>query len=256
MPVRKIIVASRARRDRTCALLVLLAAGAAPALADPADYVFTPYTDIGKWQVAYGLGTEHDRDGARETQQALSLGGTPSARWYTSVYAAWAANDGGRFAADEWAWVNHVALTTPGANPLDIGVLCELARPHDRDEGRLGVTCGPTLQMDTDTLQINVDPSLTRQIGAQDDSRWQLGYQWQIKGLVAQGIEVGAQGFGSVGAWNHWSPASQQDHVLGPALFFKTNAFGGPIRVDAAWLLGVGDASPRNVLRMRVEHEF
>ena len=245
-----------APRVRGAGLAALLALATAPALADPADYVFTPYTDIGKWQVAYGLGTEHGRDGGRETQQVLSLGGAPVARWYTSLYAAWAAADGGSFAIDEWSWVNHLQLTTPGTSPVDVGALCELARPHDRDEGRLGVTCGPTLQMDTDDLQLNFNLSLGKHFGASEPERPALGYQWQVKAMVAHGVELGAQGFGSMGTWNDWAPASQQEHLVGPAVFLKTHAFGGPVRFDAAWLLGIGDGSPRNVVRMRLQHEF
>ena len=247
------IAAMHLRRASSCALLAL---GTTAALADPADYVFTPYTDVGMWQLAYGLGTEHDRDGSRETQQTLGLGGTPTARWYTSVYAAWAADDGGAFGIDEWSWTNHLQLTTPGDGPVDVGLLCEIARPHDREEGRLGVTCGPTLQMDTDDLQFNFNPLLDKQIGGGEPRKLALGYQWQVKGLVARGVELGAQGFGSVGTWSHWSPASQQEHTLGPAIFLATNALGGPIRLDAAWLIGVGDGSPRNTLRLRLQHEF
>ena len=234
----------------------LLACGAAPASADPAAYVFTPYADAGRWQVAYGAGTEHARDGSRATQQTLSLGGVPTARWYTSVYAAWAADDGAAYRLDEWTWTNHVALTTPGVGPVDVGLLCELARPHARDEGRLGVACGPTLQMDTDDLQLNFNPSLGKHIGAEAAESWQLGYQWQVKAMVAHGVELGAQGFGSMGTWNHWSPASQQEHTAGPAIFLKTTAFGGPIRFDAAWLFGIGDGSPKNVLRLRLQQAF
>ncbi|HEY8974971.1 MAG TPA: hypothetical protein VIN75_12175 [Burkholderiaceae bacterium] len=253
MPLPENIAATRARR--ACAG-VLLALAAAKAPADPADYVFTPYTDIGRWQLAYAVGSEHGRDGSRATQQVASIGGAPVARWYTSVYAAWAADDGGPFTLDEWTWVNHLQLTTPGSGPVDVGALCELSRPHDRDEGRLGVTCGPTLQMDTDDLQLNLNLSLGKHVGAAAPERPALGYQWQVKGLVAHGVEVGAQGFGSFGTWNDWAPASQQEHTLGPAVFLKTHAFGGPIRVDAAWLFGVGDGSPRHVVRMRVQHEF
>jgi hypothetical protein len=241
---------------RRAALVALLALGAAPAWADPADYVFTPYTDIGKWQVAWGAGVEHARDGSRASQQVLSLGGAPVARWYTSVYAAWAADDGGAYALDEWSWTNHLALTTPGAGPVDVGLLCELSRPHDRDEGRLGARCGPTLQMDTDDLQLNLNLSLGRHFGATDAERPQLGYQWQVKGLAAQGFELGAQGFGSLGTWNDWAPAAGQEHTVGPAIFLKTHAPGGPVRLDAAWLFGIGAGSPRNVLRLRLQHEF
>ena len=245
--------AAQVRDLSACALLALAAASA---LADPADYVFTPYSDVGMWELAYGLGTEHARDSSRETQQTLSIGGTPAARWHTSLYAAWAAQDGGAFEADEWAWTNHLRLTTPGANPVDLGLLCELSRPRDRDEGRLGVTCGPTLQVDTDTLQLNFNPLLGKHLGAEEPERLALGYQWQVKGLVAPGTELGAQGFGSVGTWNHWSPASHQEHTLGPAVFLKTRGFGGPLHVDAAWLFGIGDGSPRDVLRLRVQQAF
>ena len=247
------IAAAPVRRALLCASLVV---GAAPALADPADYVFTPYAEVGLWQVAYGAGTEHARDGSRATQQTLSLGGTPTERWYSSVYVAWAADDGAGFAIDEWSWTNHLKLTPPGSGPVDVGLLCELARPYDRDEGSLGVACGPTLQMDTDDLQLNLNLSLGKHLGAEAPERPQLGYQWQVKGLVAQGVELGAQGFGSVGPWNAWSAASRQEHTAGPAIFLKTNAFGGPIRFDAAVLFGIGEGSPKNVLRLRLQHEF
>ena len=74
--------------------------------------------------------------------------------------------------------------------------------------------------------------------------------------MVAHGVELGAQGFGAMGAWNHWAPAAQQSHTLGPAIFLKTHSFGGPIALDAAWLVGVGSGSPKNVLRLRLQHEF
>ena len=241
------------RRAALCALLWL---GAAPVSADPAAYVFTPYVDVDTWLVAYGFGSARAHDGSREAQQTLSVGGTPTSRWYTSVYAAWAASDGGAYAPDEWTWVNHVPLTTPGASPVDVGALCELARPHDRAEGRFAFSCGPTLQMDTDDLQLDLNLSLGRHVGGADPERLALGYQWQAKTLVARGVELGAQGFGSMGPWNDWAPASGQEHTLGPAIFLKTNAFGGPIRLDAALLFGVGAGSPKNVLRLRLQHEF
>jgi hypothetical protein len=110
--------------------------------------------------------------------------------------------------------------------------------------------------MDTDDLQLNLNLSLDKHLGAAEAQRWQLGYQWQVKGLVARGVELGAQGFGSMGPWNDWAPAGGQEHTLGPAVFLKTTAFGRPILVDAAWLVGVGAGSPKNVLRLRLQQEF
>ena len=253
MSLSKKTAATPVRRAALCALLL---ASTASALADPADYVFTPYADTGLWQLAYGLGTEHDRDGTRETQQTLGLGAAPTQRWYSSVYAAWAAEDGGAFAIDEWSWTNHLKLTAPGSGPADVGLLCELARPHDRAEGRLGLACGPTLQMDTDDLQLNLNLSLDKQFGAAEPEKTSLAYQWQVKHLVAHGLELGLQGFGSMGPWNHWSPTSRQSHTVGPAIFYRTTAFGQPLRLDAAVLLGLGDGSPKNVLRLRLQQAF
>ena len=254
MSFRHAIPTAAMARAMLCALVLLSIARTA--FADPADYVFTPYAETGMRELAYGLGTEHDRDGSRETQQTLGFGGTPTARWYSSVYAAWAANDGGAFVPDEWSWTNHLKLTTPGESPVDVGLLCELARPHDREEGRLGATCGPTLQMDTDQVQLNFNPLLGKQFGAEQSQRWQLGYQWQAKHMVAHGVELGAQGFGSVGTWNHWATTSQQENTVGPAIFLKTAALGGTIHLDGAWLIGIGGGSIKNLLRVRLQHEF
>ena len=240
---------------RSAALGVIAVSCATTALADPASHVFVPYAIEGRLQLAYAVGTEHDRAGGRETQQVLSVGGTPTARWTTSVYAAWAATDGGAYAPDEWTWVNHVKLTAPGAGVPEVGALCELAKPHDASEGT-GFACGPTLQMDTDVLQANLNLAFGKQFQAEDAQTLQLGYQWQVKGLLARGFELGAQGFGSVGTWNHWSPASGQEHTLGPAIFARSSVAGLPVAIDAAYLWGIGSGSPKNVLRLRVQQEF
>ena len=47
MSIHNKTAATPVRRALLCASLVL---GAAPAAADPADYVFTPYADVGLWR--------------------------------------------------------------------------------------------------------------------------------------------------------------------------------------------------------------
>ena len=226
------------------------------AWADPADFVFVPYTTAGARVVAYAAGLEHGPDGERETQQTTTLGWSPTARWFTAVYAGWIAAGSGPFTFDEWSWLNHVQLNTPGSGPVDLGLLCELERPRDRAEGT-GIVCGPTLQADTDRLQLNVNALLSKHVHGDEPEPWGLGYQWQVKGLMGRGLELGAQGFGSLGPWNHWAPAAQQEHTLGPAVFAKWMlADGHALQLDAGLLFGVGSGSPRDVLRVRVQHEF
>ena len=236
----------------------LVAASLAPltARADANAYVFVPYTDAGVWRLGYAFGTEQARSGERESAHAVSLGVSPTARWFTSVYAGWYREPGAPLVYDAWSWFNHVQLTPPGASPLDAGLSCEVERPRERDEGTK-VTCGPTFQLDTDRLQFNLNTLFEKAVHAEDAASTALSYQWQVKGLWRPHLELGAQGFGSLGTWDHWLPASQQEHTVGPAVFAKWAT--GPassLNLDAAWLIGVGAGSPRDTLRVRVEQTF
>lgn len=238
------------------ALPAALALSTASAFADPADYVFVPYTTAGSRVLAYTAGIERDRDGGHVAQQTLSLGWVPTQRWYTALYAAWTSENGAGYAIDEWSWLNHVQLASFAEGAVDVGLLCEIEKPHDRDEGT-GFKCGPTLQTDSDDWQANLNPIFEKHTGAADPAPVALGYQWQVKRLLGRGIELGAQGFGDVGTWNHWAPASQQAHVLGPAVFAKwTMPDGHALKLDAAWLVGIGSGSPKDTARVRLRHEF
>src|SRR5471032_1717177 len=104
-----------------------------------------PYTTAALRVFASASGVEHDRDGSRASQQTLSLGWSPTVRCFTSIYGAWEVDDVAHYSIHEWSWLNHVQLTTPGSGPVDVGVLCEIEKEHDRDDGT-GFKCGPTLQ--------------------------------------------------------------------------------------------------------------
>jgi hypothetical protein len=249
--IRPSPAAAALRRALPALAAACLAAGAQ---ADPADYVFIPYTTAGERVLAYAAGLAHDRDGGgREAQQTASLGWAPTARWFTSVYAGWTSEDGAGYVFDEASWLNHVQLAAPGAWPVDVGVLCELERPRDRDEGT-GLTCGPTFELDTDRFQFDLNPLLEKHFGAADPEPASLAYQWQAKRLVGRGLELGAQGFGDLGPWNHWAG---QSHTLGPVVFMKWPlADGHTLQLDAGVQFGLGAGAPRDVLRRRVQHEF
>jgi hypothetical protein len=85
----------------------------------------------------------------------------------------------------------------------------------------------------------------------------ELKYQWQVKRLWRDGVELGAQGFGSFGTWDDWSASASQEHSFGPAVFGKRLIGGGGVlRADAGLLIGVTPGSPRTTLRLRVQYEF
>jgi hypothetical protein len=254
---RLLPVSLRARRA-LAGVAAITWASLAPStvLAGPAAYVFVPYVDPGTWRLGYAAGTEQARDGARESEHALSLGYTPTARWFTAAYVGWYQEPGQSLRYDAWSWLNHLQLTTPGSGPFDAGVLCEIERPRDRAEGT-DVSCGPTFQYDAERLQFNLNVLVEKYVRAATPSPAALTYQWQVKGLWRPGLELGAQGFGEVGPWDHWLPASRQTHVVGPAVFTRwTVAQGRVVDVDGAVLAGIGAGSPRYTLRLRAQHVF
>jgi hypothetical protein len=254
---RTLVPSPIGQRHRAFALGALLASGlAAPAYPDPSDYVIVPYTEAGRFQFSWAAGTERERDGGSERSQTLTLGYAPTERYATQVYASWAADPGESLRYDEWAWVNQFMLTAPGSGAFEAGALCGIERPHDLGAGTQ-ILCGALLEWDTDHVQVNVDPLLERTSHAGQASETDLLYQWQAKSLVHRGLELGAQGFGELGRWNDWAPASRQMHTLGPAVFAKWSQGGGrTLAIDAAWLVGVGDGSPRDTLRVRVQEQF
>jgi hypothetical protein len=248
------------RPHRALLVGLLLAVGAPrPAHADPADYVIVPYTEAGRFQLAWAAGSEREREragGGSARSQTLTLGYTPTDRYSTQVYVSWAADPGGSLRYGEWAWLNQFMVTTPGSGAFDAGALCGIEKPHERAEGTQ-ILCGALIEWDTDHVQLNLNPLLERTRIADRPSETDLIYQWQAKTLVRHGVEVGAQGFGELGPWNHWSPAAQQSHTLGPAVFAKWGQGGGrTLSVDAAWLFGVGGGSPDHTLRVRLQEQF
>ena len=241
---------------RSSVLFLALAAGMGPtSAASPAAYVFVPYGVAGVRRISYDTGFERERDGGREIAHALSFGWNPNERWFTSLYAGWYAEPGETLGFASWSWLNHLRLVG-GGGPLELGVLCDIARPRERDEGTV-ITLGPTLQFETEHLQINFNPLLQKHVGAQDAEPTSLSYQWQVKRLWRPGVELGAQGFGELGPWNHWRPAAEQEHSAGPAVFVKwILSERRVLKLDAAWLLGLGSGSPSHTLRLRVQQEF
>jgi hypothetical protein len=244
------------RRAPVRAAVACLALLAAPALAEPSAYVFVPYADPGAVTLAYAFGAERPPEGGRERAQSLELGWAPTARWFTAAYAGWYAEPDEPTTFEGVSWLNQLLLTAPGAGPVDVGALCEIEKPREREDGT-GILCGALLQVDSDHLQFNFNPLFSKHVDAASPQPADFSYQWQVKTLWRPGVELGAQGFGDLGPWNHWSAASQQEHTLGPALFAKWPQGGGrALSLDTAWLVGIGTGSPRNTLRLRLQQQF
>jgi hypothetical protein len=243
---------------RALAWMVMLALQ--PQLAHafgPADYVLTPNVTYGEREIDFKAGSWKKSDEERFRAWSLGYGYGITQRWATELYVkyeSFASEHLSKFDAVEWE--NKFQLTEQGEYPVDAGLVLEIERPKDRSEG-YEVLLGPLFQKEIGKVQLNGNLLFQRHVRVDTPQHTEFGYQWQAKYRWKQEFEIGVQGFGEVGTWNHWDPASERTHRLGPAVFGKLPMGGGQaIRYNAAWLIGAGSGAPNNTIRTQVEYEF
>lgn len=227
------------------------------AVAGPADYVYTPTVEYGERELDFKFGTAKEPGDDRESAASLGLGLGVTPYWFTEIYAKFNRVGGDGTKLDAVEWENKFQLTETGEYPVDVGLIVELERPQDHAEG-WEVKFGPLFQADlTQKLQANVNLLFERQFDAEEDSKTELGYQWQLKYRWKPEIEFGAQGFGEVGEWNDWESSDEQSHKAGPAVFGKLPIGDHQaIKYNAAYLVGLSDHAPDHTLRIQIEYEF
>jgi hypothetical protein len=241
-----------------CTVPIMLAALAAVTSlhAAPADYVFLPAVTYGEREIDFKAGSARDSGEPRESAASLGFGYGGAQGWFTEAYAKYERVQGEALSFDAWEWENKFQLTETGEYPADLGFIVEIERPQDRDEG-YEVRLGPLLQKEFDRVQLNLNLLFARHFRANATEQSEFGYQWQAKYRWQPRLEYGLQGFGDVARWNHWGPADEQSHRLGPAAFGKIGLGGRQaIRYNAAWLFGASEAAPAHTLRVQVEYEF
>jgi len=228
---------------------------AVSAWADPDDYVSTPEVEYGEKEIdfKYGVATKKDEPSAQAASLGVGYGVTEW--WFTEFYLK-GMREGSQSAFDAFEWENKFQLTETGKYPIDVGFLAEFEMPHDRSEGN-EFQFGPLFQAEFDRVQVNFNPLLANISRAADGNGTYLRYQWQVRYRWKEALDLGAQGFGEMGRVDHLAPTDQQSHRLGPAIFGKYNMGGHQAIVyNAAFLIGVTNASPDYNFRMQVEYEF
>jgi hypothetical protein len=223
----------------------------------PADYVHLPAVTYGEHEIDIKAGNWKKTDEGRLRAWSIGYGYGVTQRWFTELYGKYESIAGERITKfDAWEWENKFQLTEQGQYPVDVGFILELERPRTRSEG-YEVKLGPLFQTEVGKVQLNGNPLFQRKIRADTPQHTEFGYQWQAKYRWKPEFEFGLQGFGETGKWNHWDPADERTHRLGPAIFGKLPLGGHQaLRYNAAWLIGATSGAPRNAFRAQVEFEF
>lgn len=224
--------------------------------AEPNAYVRNPIVDEGEKEIDFKWGVERFKDAPSGNATSIGFGYGVNSWWFTELYGKWHRDPGGASGFDAWEWENKFQLAPTGKYPVDVGFLLEIERPKNRSEG-YELTYGPLLQTDWGLVQANLNLLWQKHVRATEPFTTDFLYQAQVKYRASEKLEWGAQAFGGMGPWDRWSPSSQQEHKVGPALFGKFKA--GPtqaIRWNAAVLFGTTSASPRTSMRVQAEYEF
>lgn len=224
----------------------------------PSDYVYTPVVEPGEYEIDLKYGSARPRPGDdQQAANSIGLGATPGERWFTELYAKWKQDPVSGHHFDAVEWENRYQLTERGAQDYELGIVSEIERPHDRNDGYEFKVGGMYQTCLARRWVVNANVLLTRNFRAVQDVGPQLGYQFQLKYRLGERFEPGLQVFGALGDATQWLPASQQYHVAGPALFGVLPVGGGQhLRYNAAWLRGLTEGAPRDTLRVQVELEF
>jgi hypothetical protein len=241
-----------------CAALGLL--GAAPARADPNDYVLTLDITGGEREIEAKLGAaSSSRDGTPAGEAAaLSWGIGVTDRWFTEFYAQLANTSAGSTGGglDSTSWENVVRFSEPGQWPIDVGAMLEIERPRAGSQG-WKITSGPLFQADVDQVQLNLNILFERVVDGQPFEPTQLSYQFQARFRSDPRLEFGMQALGDLGSWNHWGSPDGQAQRLGPAIFGRYSlGHARAISYNAALLFGANRAAADTTVRAQIEYEY
>ena len=218
----------------------LLALSATRAHADPDESLLTTYSQYGSRQVDIEYGTQKTKGQFPATVAAFGAGLSIEDNWYSELYLGYAREGGSATTFDSAALQNVFALTG-GRSSVDVGLYTEIEYEHDRALG-YQATVGPLFEAGFGLYTANLNFLLHRDYRADAYNPMQLDYQWQIKRRITSSIELGMQGFGELGQWNHWAPQDQQQHRLGPAVLGKLDLDGKRvIHYNAALLFDAFD---------------
>jgi hypothetical protein len=243
--------------QRMASAIVLAAFPLCAAAFGPSDYIYLPGVTYGEHEIDFKSGAWKQKSGENPlSASSIGYGYGVTQRWFTELYSKYERPAGETTHFDAWEWENKFQLTETGEYPVDTGLIVELERPKDRGEG-YEFRFGPLFQTEIGKVQLNGNLLFERHYRADAAPPMQFGYQWQVKYRWQPKLELGFQGFGELGQWNHWDSAEERSHRIGPAIFGKL-ALGNrqAIRYNAAWLVGASTSAPSHNLRLQVEYEF
>lgn len=223
------------------------------AFAGAAEVVYQPIVENGETEVEYRGGWRTFGHGREEHANVLEIGRGVNANWFTELEIEQSFENGGPNRVEAFEWENIFALTERGKYWADLGLFA--AYEHTFSASPDSLRIGPMFMKDIGPVTANANVLLKREIGPRASRQTDLGYAWQARWHGSEAFEIGAQGFGELGAVGHLG--QNQSHIAGPAVFgSKRLGNGNKVVWNAAVLAGLDSNAPNVTVRAQVEFEM
>ena len=225
------------------------------AFADHGYYVVTAYDNDGMKTLDFRYWTVKSPGSAAVLWPEAGFGYGMTSRWYTEVFVSFIGTMDTAMKRSSYNWQNEFLLTQ-GQSPVDVALHASLIKQADPRDGYT-LEYGPVLQTDVGRTQLNLNVFFEHSYGDNPSARTQMKYQWQAKYRWRPLLQFGVQGFGELGDWRDWAPATQQSHRAGPALFGSVRVGNGQsILYQAVVLFGSTYGQNGTMFSTRVQYAF
>jgi hypothetical protein len=243
----------------TAGMLLTALMTSTPAVASDKLMVEYPTVNPGETEIGMRVMALSDNNPDVNNSQTRKLGAGYGFTnyWFSELYAEYEKPpDSNTAQVQYYEWENMLRLGEPGMHWADWAVILEYSRAADPQE-QDSVKLMPIMQTRFSHTMLTLNFGFGRNPTENNTNHWQLSYGWQYLWLGNPAYRFALEGYGQVGDVNHWAPAQEQTHQIGPALVGKVRTSedsGYEYNVGVFW--GVTQATPDRALMASIEYEL
>jgi hypothetical protein len=254
----------RAAPPTTASLTVALGTLVAAALIMPAgaaraDHkVYSPNVTKGEFALEARGHLDVDDEDAKDggQKQVYEVEYSVTDRWHTAVFGKLRKRPNGPLRYDLTAWENIIEVAGEGKYWVDFGLYFEFALA-DEDDDPNEFEWKLLFEKLTGPLRNRLNINFEEELGGEDENSTKLEYAWQTKWRTGTPIEAGFEAFGELGEISDILPLDEQEHQLGPVLWWELEiGERSKLEVQLGWLFGLTGATPDGTLKWIVEYEI
>jgi len=248
------------RRIRRHCLIIGLPVLISPAIAtaDLTDIkVYSPLVEKDERELEIiGNATFDDDAQAHGSQHhEFELGFGLTERWATSLTASLIKPAGDSLRYDIVGWENTIQLAEEGQYWVDLGVHFEIELEDEEDRAN-NLEFRFILERTAGGYQHTVNVNIEQQWGRHAQEDLEIEYIWRSRRIIAPHVQAGFEAFGDLGELADIEPLREQEHRVGPALYYDLELGSIALEGKLAWLFGLTPGSADHTLHWQMQFQF